>query len=130
MAEGLRPAYRWLALVQGTYYALSGAWPLVSIWTFQRATGPKTDLWLVQTVGMLVFVIGAALLMAARSDGWARPARWLGSASAAGFVMIDVTYVLNGTLRPVYLADALIECLALAGWLWTGLRPKRMSAQP
>jgi hypothetical protein len=41
-----------VALVQGLYYL---------------ATGPKTDLWLVKTVGILVAVIGAVLLSASRS---------------------------------------------------------------
>src|SRR5438270_11614006 len=43
-----------LYLVQGVYYLLTGVWPLVSIDTFQMVTGPKTDLWLVQTVGALI----------------------------------------------------------------------------
>ena len=47
----------WLAGLlwfQGGYYLIMGAWPLVSLETFEMVTGPKTDHWLVQTVGALV----------------------------------------------------------------------------
>src|SRR5436305_6669143 len=51
--------------VQGLYYLATGVWPLVSMDTFLMVTGPKTDLWLVDTVGVLVGVIGLVLLLAA-----------------------------------------------------------------
>jgi hypothetical protein len=54
-----------LAARQGVYYLLTGVWPLPSIGSFQRVTGPKTDLWLVRTVGVLV----AAWLRVARTGG-------------------------------------------------------------
>jgi hypothetical protein len=36
----------------------------LNIRSFQAVTGPKTDLWLVQTVGVLVTVIGLTLCLA------------------------------------------------------------------
>ena len=56
---------------QGVYYILTGLWPLVSMQSFELVTGPKTDDWLVQTVGLLLAVIGMTLLARARR---ARPA--------------------------------------------------------
>ncbi len=53
-----------LALLQGVFYVLTGIWPLLSIRTFERVTGPKVDRWLVKTVGVLVTVIGGVLLLA------------------------------------------------------------------
>lgn len=50
----------WLSLLQGLYYSISGIWPLLSIDTFMAVTGPKTDIWLVKTVGVL--------LMGSRAD--------------------------------------------------------------
>ena len=47
-----------LALLQGIFYVATGVWPLIDIVSFQVVTGPKTDLWLVKTVGVLVTVIG------------------------------------------------------------------------
>ena len=57
---------RGLVGVQGGYDLLSGAWPLVSLASFEAITGPKTDDWLVHTVGALVIAVGLALLVAAR----------------------------------------------------------------
>jgi hypothetical protein len=75
-------------LAQGAYYLLTGVWPLVSIGSFQRVTGPKTDLWLVKTVGLLISVIGGVLGLA----GWQRrdslDSRLLGAGSAAGLASI------------------------------------------
>ena len=33
-----------VALVQGIFYFLTGIWPLLSMETFLKVTGPKTDL--------------------------------------------------------------------------------------
>jgi hypothetical protein len=54
----------YIALVRGLYFPITGLWPLVSSETFQRVTGPKVDLWLVKTVGVLVAVSEAALILA------------------------------------------------------------------
>src|SRR5687767_6396396 len=50
---------------QAGYYILTGLWPFVSRRTFEAVTGRKQDFWLVQTVGALVGVTGAALATAA-----------------------------------------------------------------
>ena len=47
---------------------------------FERATGPKTEWWLVQTVGVLVTVVGAVLLWGARSERVTPELRGLGAA--------------------------------------------------
>ena len=56
-----RSARRRLAIGQGLYFAATGVWPLVHMRSFERVTGPKTDTWLVRTVGVLVTVIGGVL---------------------------------------------------------------------
>ena len=61
----LRTGSRLLAGIQGLYYLITGIWPLVHMESFLAVTGPKTDLWLVQTVGALIAVIGAMLLASA-----------------------------------------------------------------
>src|SRR5436853_7459331 len=57
-----------VAGIQGVFYVLTGVWPLLDIGSFQAVTGPKVELWLVRTVGMLVIVIGGVLVMAARRN--------------------------------------------------------------
>jgi hypothetical protein len=55
-----------LAAAQGVFYAATGAWPLVSMSSFEAVTGPKRDHWLVNPVGVLVGVIGVTLIASAR----------------------------------------------------------------
>jgi hypothetical protein len=103
--------------VQGIYYLLTGIWPLVSIETFMMVTGPKTELWLVRTVGALICVIAVVLLTAAvRQDRWTEIGV-LAVGTALVLAVVDVTYVLLGTIPPVYLADAGVELVLISWWL-------------
>ena len=54
-----------VAFAQGSYFLVTGAWALVHIESFQKVTGPKADLWLVKTVGLLLVGMGAGLIVAA-----------------------------------------------------------------
>jgi hypothetical protein len=106
-----------LALIQGAFYVASGIWPLIDIDSFQAVTGPKIDLWLVRTVGVLVTVIGAVLVTAARRGVISSEITLLAVGSALGLAAIDIIYVLSGTISPVYLADAVVELGFVAGWI-------------
>jgi hypothetical protein len=105
---------------QGTYYLATGVWPLVSMRTFERVTGPKVDKWLVKTVGVLVGVIGASLMVAGSRKAVSPEARLLAVGSAAGLTAIEVTYVAKGRISPVYLLDAAGEVALL--WMWRAAR--------
>jgi hypothetical protein len=96
-------------IAQGVYFLVSGLWPIVSLETFERVTGPKTDDWLVKTVGLLAAVIGGVILDGARRPRIARETRTLAIAAALAFAVIDIVYVANRTIRPVYAADAALE---------------------
>jgi hypothetical protein len=112
-----------IALIQGVFYLATGLWPLIDIDSFQVVTGPKTDLWLVKTVGVLVTVIGAVLAIAARQGRPGSEIALLGVGSALGLAGIDIIYVLSGTISPIYLADAGVE-IGLAGAWALGWRRK------
>jgi hypothetical protein len=102
-------------LVQGAYYLATGLWPLVSMRSFECITGPKTDKWLVKTVGILVAAIGSSLLVAARRKTQpSAEARLLAAGSAAGLTLIDIVYVAKRRIAPVYLLDALGEFALVA----------------
>ncbi|HEX7124953.1 MAG TPA: hypothetical protein VF406_04150 [Thermodesulfobacteriota bacterium] len=105
-----------LATWQGVYYAATGLWPLVSRRTFEAVTGPKTDWWLVQTVGVLVGAIGGTLLLAGRRGAERPEVAFLGAASAAGLAAIDVVHAARGRISPVYLLDAAAEAALVAAW--------------
>jgi hypothetical protein len=117
-----------IALVQAVYYLVTGVWPLVSMYTFQLVTGPKTDLWLVKTVGVLVTVIGAVLLVAAFRRQTILEIRLLAIGSAAGLTGIDLIYVSLGRIPPIYLLDALAE-LSLITW-WAVAQRRKGVFQP
>ena len=103
-----------LAKLQGLYYLGSGLWPLLQKKSFLAVTGPKTDWWLVQTVGLLVTCIGAQLCQVSRSAESARELKLLAGTCAASLAGIEVYHVARRTIPPVYLLDAVGE-LAL-GW--------------
>ena len=108
--EGLR----WMALGQGVALIGLGAWPIVSMRTFERVTGPKHDDWLVRTVGGLCVAIGAGLLAGSRRPTEVRP---LGIATAATFATVDIIGYRSGRLPAVYLLDAAAEGAIIGGWV-------------
>jgi hypothetical protein len=95
------------------YYLATGAWPLVSMRSFEAVTGRKTDRWLVKTVGALAFANGAALAFGTVQDEIADETIVLAACSAFAFASIDLIYVARGRIGPIYLGDAALE-LALA----------------
>jgi hypothetical protein len=119
----------WLATsllwVQGTYFLVTGVWPLVSIESFQWVTGPKTDHlhtgreadhWLVMTVGVLVTAIAVTLLTAAIRRQLPVEVIVLAIGASMALTGIDVVYVSRGVIAPIYLLDAAIEGVLIAGW--------------
>ena len=106
-----------LAWVQGLYFLVTGIWPLVSIGTFQWVTGPKVDLWLVKTVGLLIAVIALTLLMAARRRTIGPEVCFLAMASAAALAAVDIVYALSDRIWDIYLLDAVVEIGLVILWL-------------
>src|SRR3954463_9864080 len=84
-----------IAIVQSIYFALTGLWPLVHINSFMKVTGPKTDLWLVRTVGVLVIAIAIPMGLAAIDHRITIDVAVLAIGSALGLATIDVVYVLR-----------------------------------
>src|SRR5215217_2358528 len=79
-----------IALAQGSFYLVTGIWPLVSIRSFEAVTGPKADRWLVKTAGVLIMAIGAALTLAGRRKSVTPEMRLLAVGSALGLIGIDL----------------------------------------
>jgi hypothetical protein len=108
---------RTVATVQGIYFVLTGLWPLVDIWSFMAVTGPKTDLWLVRTVGVLVLCIGLSITFAAWNAQIGRETVLLALLSTFGLTAIDLVYVAAGVIHGIYLLDAIAEVLLILGWV-------------
>ena len=112
------PLFVWVSLVQGVFYLVTGLWPLFSIETFQKVTGPKVDLWLVKTVGVLIAVIGGVVGRAGLRREVPSDIMLLATGSAAGLTAIDVIYVARRRILPVYLLDAVAEVALIGLWLF------------
>ena len=113
-----------VAAVQGLFYLATGVWPLVHVESFLAVTGPKTDLWLVYTVGVLVAVVGAVLLLAARSGRTTPEVVLLAVGSALALAAVDAIFVARQVIPPIYLADAAVEvCLVIWWGAAVGRRP-------
>ncbi len=102
-----------------------GVWPIVHIQSFMAVTGPKTDLWLVKTVGVLITAIGLGLIHSAKQNAVTRSVAIIGATSAGFLAVIDVIYVLNNTISQVYLADAAIEVMIVIAWIMLFKNVKR-----
>ena len=116
-----RPLRRAL-LMQGGYYLATGLLPFASRRAFEVGTGPKSEWWLVLTVGGLVTVVGGALTSTALLDRTPSPEMLaVAAGSAVTLAGIDVVYVTRGRIAPTYLADAAVQ-VGLIGALAAGLR--------
>ena len=109
------PRHRVLTL-QAAYYVLTGLWPLVHFSSFELVTGPKADDWLVRMVGLLVVLIGVTLAVAVlRNAVWTLEITVLSAGATIAFSAIDTWYAFSGRISPIYLADAALEVVLLAG---------------
>src|SRR3954451_20289881 len=103
-------------MAQGAYYAATGLLPFASRRAFEAPPGPTGEWWLVQTVGLLVTVVGGALISGAvrRRTSPELLAIAAGSAGAPG--AHGGASVARGRIAPSYLGDAAVQ-LALLGAL-------------
>jgi len=117
-------------LIQGIYFVVTGLWPLLHMSSFLAVTGPKTDLWLVQTVAALILVIGVVLCVA----GYRRqavPEVWtLALGSAVALLLVDVIFVFQRRIPPIYLLDAAVEAGLIGMWIYAWKEQRRLSVAP
>jgi hypothetical protein len=104
---------RLILLLQGIYYLITGIWPLLSMQTFEAVTGPKTDDWLVQTVGALAATIGITIINGSRRQGPTADIFVLATLSAISFAAVDIVFASVGIISRIYLVDAAIQIVIL-----------------
>ncbi len=102
---------------QGAFYLATGLWPIVHLPSFEAVTGPKLEGWLVKTVGAMIAVAGSSMLAAGRARSVGAPTALLAAGSAAALAAVDLWYAgVRRRIRPIYLADAVVELALFAGW--------------
>jgi len=105
-----------ISFLQGFYFFFAGLWPLVHMKSFEMITGPKTDIWLVRTVGVLVTVIGGVLILFGFRRKVFLEIRVLAMGSALGLAGIEIFHVLAGQISKIYLLDTLMEVIFVILW--------------
>ncbi|HEX8520652.1 MAG TPA: hypothetical protein VF669_00265 [Tepidisphaeraceae bacterium] len=108
---------RIIAFIQSAYFVLTGVWPLLHMPSFLAVTGPKHDLWLVKTVGVLITVIGVAIGIGAYETNFPLAMKFLAVGSAVALAGVDINYVLRKVIPPIYLLDAAAEAVLIAAWI-------------
>jgi hypothetical protein len=109
--------YQTLSLAQGIYVALTALWALVDIDSFMKVTGPKTDIWLVKTVAVLLVPIALCFLAGGALPAESQLVVLMGLTTSAGLAFIDFYYTGKGVIKWVYLIDGIIESLFFILWV-------------
>ena len=109
---------------QALYYIVSGVWPLVSMRSFEWVTGPKTDDWLVYTVGLLLAAVGAGLATAIRLRQIGAPILVVAFGTALALAAIEIVFVSLRVIAPIYLLDAAVEIALAFAIAWTLARSR------
>jgi hypothetical protein len=109
--------YQTLLKIQGIYYIITGIWPILSMDTFLMVTGPKTDLWLVIVVGMLIFLNGLVFLYCSYAKERNIPVEFLAAGMALTLAVLEVIFFIQGIISAVYLLDAALELVLVIFWM-------------
>jgi len=126
------PPWSMLALAQGAYYAVFGAWPLVHLRSFEKVTGPKLEEWLTKGVGACWLNVGLHLIEAGRHGGRVRrDVRALAIRMAATFAAFDFHYAgRRRRISPAYLINGFVQLGFVALWGLEKLAEERAQHRP
>ena len=119
-----------VAIAQGSYWILTGLWPVVHLASFEWVTGPKTDDWLVRTIGALIAAVGVTLTVAARNDRIGADAARLALLGALALGVADILAPLLAGVRWIYLLDAPVQATFALYWAWYLARGRPGEARP
>lgn len=98
---------------QGFYYLVAGLWPLFGMRIFMVLTGPKTDLWIVKTLGLLLSVIGVFLIGAGVRCKHSRELMMLAIGSVGVLAGVDISYAAKEVTSGVYLLYSFLEIVII-----------------
>ncbi len=130
-ADERRPPAARLALAHGAYLLFSGGWPLVSLRTFAKVTGPKPEGWLTKGVGACLANMGVALAAAGARGKVSRELRMLGIGVGLSFAAMDFYYAgVRLRISPVYLLNGAAQLAFAALWGATEVQESREIGRP
>jgi hypothetical protein len=111
-------AFRIILWIQTVYYFITAVWALVDIQSFMQITGPKTDIWLVKTVSVLLLAISLCFFvnLFIKTNPW--PVIILAVSCCICLAFIDFYYAGKQTISAVYFLDGIAQILLLVAWLF------------
>jgi len=118
------------AFAQGFFCLVIGLWPVLAFQSFQNLTGQKPDHWLLTLAGLLLAGIGCSMLIAAIRRDIAFEVFVIGLVTALSLAVTDIIFVIEGSIPPVYLLDAVAESLFIALWIFAIRDLKRARRPP
>jgi hypothetical protein len=107
-----------LLLVQGIYTLVTAVWPLLHIESFMMITGPKTDIWLVKTVAVVLIPIALLFLLNRYNEGSLLHVLVVAISSSVGLASIDFYYTANETISWVYAVDGALQVIFIVCWIY------------
>ena len=109
--------YKWISVTQGFYFLLTALWPLIDMQSFILVTGPKTDIWLVDTVAVLLIPISLVFLAGVLLPAANQLVILIGLITSAGLAFLDIYYSTTGVIKWLYLVDGLLELCFFFAWV-------------
>ncbi len=106
---------RLVAGAHAAYLVATGVWPIVHRGSFEAVTGPKSDYWLVRTVGGLATAAGVTLGIAALRGRRPPEAVVLALSTGLVFGLADVRAA--RTESWIYLGDLGVQLVVAPVWL-------------
>lgn len=110
--------FRTIPFFQTVYYFLTGIWPLIHLESFLFVSGPKTDIWLVKTVGLLLLpysLLLAYLTISVRKNKIIALSILI---CCLSLLIIDLYYYIQKVIKWVYLVDCFLQAIFSAYWLY------------
>ena len=107
-----------LLWIQGIYTLITAVWPLLHIESFIKVTGPKTDIWLVKTVAVLLVAISVCFISNIFIKTNKLPVILLALTSCIGLIFIDFYYTSNKVISWVYKLDGILQIIFMLGWIY------------
>lgn len=111
-------AFRIILWIQTLYYFLTAVWGLVDIESFMEVTGPKTDIWLVKTVSILLLAVSFCFFahLFIKTNRW--PVIILAISCCISLAFIDFYYAGKQTISAIYFLDGIAQIMLLLVWLF------------
>lgn len=124
-----RKTYRYLLLIVGVYSLITALWALIDIDSFMKVTGPKTDIWLVKTVSVLILAMAVFFIMQLKYSSPVVPVIILGILMSVGLASIDFYYTSQNTISDIYKADGFLQLVFMLIWSYLLINYKVLERQ-